>query len=76
MTPDELLCFTVFDSAPPAGEALYGTMPAPTVVHSAFADPHAPPGEPPRQSVDVRCLLIWDAPDAAAVAAEPEPRAA
>lgn len=29
-------------------------------VHSAFMDPTSPPNAPPRESMEVRCVVIWD----------------
>jgi hypothetical protein len=29
-------------------------------LHSAFQDPSSPPDAPPRESIEVRCVLIWD----------------
>jgi hypothetical protein len=29
-------------------------------IHSAFVDPTSPPEAPPRQSIEVRCVAIWD----------------
>ena len=60
MTPDELLLFTVCDSAHPARATTFKGAPSVTVLHTAFADPTADPDEPPRESVDVRVLLSWD----------------
>ena len=62
MSRDEMLCFTVFDSNPPAGtsDSLFKHVPVASVFHGAFKDPTAPKGEPQRESVDVRVLLIWD----------------
>ena len=62
MMRDEMLCFTVFDSNPPAGtsDSLFKHVPVASVFHGAFKDPTAPKGEPQRESVDVRVLLIWD----------------
>ena len=62
MSRDEMLCFTVFDSNPPVGtsDSLFKHVPVASVFHGAFKDPTAPKGEPQRESVDVRVLLIWD----------------
>jgi hypothetical protein len=48
---DEVLLFKQFDS-------LDG-MPCFTP-HAAFAHPETPPGTPPRESIEIRCLLIFD----------------
>jgi hypothetical protein len=48
---DEVLVFKQFDS-------LYG-MPCYTP-HAAFAHPDTPPGTPPRESIEIRCLLTFD----------------
>ena len=29
-------------------------------IHSAFLDPSCPDGAPPRKSIEVRCVVIWD----------------
>lgn len=60
MTPEELLVFTAFDSNHPAKDTTFATSPVSTCMHSAFQDPNPPENEPPRQSIDVRFLLIWD----------------
>jgi hypothetical protein len=57
MTPDEALCFTAFDSA---HAEIFASAPIPTCLHGAFADPEADPTELPRESIDIRVLLIWD----------------
>lgn len=54
----DILFFTVFDTHPQFPNA--HVTPAPTIVHSAFLDPNAPPNAPPRESIDVRLLLVWD----------------
>ena len=61
MTPGELLLFTAFDSDHPAKEELFTdqNMVA-SCFHTAFTDPSAPPNEPPRRSIDVRLLVVWD----------------
>jgi hypothetical protein len=48
---DEVLVFKQFDSA--------DDMPCYTP-HAAFAHPATPPGTPPRESIEIRCLLIFD----------------
>ena len=48
---DEVLVFKQFDSAE--------DMPCYTP-HAAFAHPATPPGTPPRESIEIRCLLIFD----------------
>jgi hypothetical protein len=48
---DEVLLFKQFDSA--AGVACY-------TPHAAFAHPATPAGTPPRESIEIRCLLIYD----------------
>jgi len=50
LLPDEIVCFTTFDSAP---------SPFIPTLHSAFDDPTTPPRYPPRESVECRvvCLL-------------------
>jgi hypothetical protein len=51
MRQDELLLFVEHDFADPA---------RPPVMHSAFADPHCPPGTPGRASVEVRTFAFFD----------------
>jgi hypothetical protein len=51
MTFDEVLLFKQYDSAP--GAACY-------TPHAAFAHPGTPPGTPARESIEIRCLLIFD----------------
>ena len=51
MTRDEVLVFKQFDSAP--ARACY-------TPHAAFEHPAAPAGTPPRESIEIRCLLIYD----------------
>lgn len=60
MTPSETLLFTVFDSNHPSKEELFKNTPVATVFHAAFEDSTAPENEPPRESIDVRILLVWD----------------
>jgi hypothetical protein len=51
MRYDEVLLFKQYDSAPGA---------ACCTPHAAFAHPGTPPGTPGRESIEVRCLLIFD----------------
>lgn len=60
MTPEEILLFTAFDSDHPAKSTTFANSPIATCIHSGFNDPNPPENEPPRQSIDVRFLLIWD----------------
>jgi hypothetical protein len=48
---DEVLLFKQYDSA----DGMRCFTP-----HAAFAHPDTPPGTPPRESIEVRCLLIFD----------------
>jgi hypothetical protein len=48
---DEVLLFKQYDSA--SGVARY-------TPHAAFAHPATPAGTPPRESIEIRCLLIFD----------------
>jgi hypothetical protein len=52
MTADETLVFKQFDSEP---ERFASFTP-----HAAFAHPHAPAGAPLRESIEIRCLLVFD----------------
>ncbi len=56
-TPSELVCFTVFDSLK---TSIFENSPIPTCFHGSFIDPSAKVDEPNRESIDARCLLIWD----------------
>lgn len=49
MTRDEVLIFRQFDSA---ATACY-------TPHAAFEHPLAPPDTPPRESIEIRCLLVY-----------------
>ncbi len=51
MDRHEALVFKQFDSA--CGVARF-------TPHAAFEHPHAPPGAPPRESIEVRCLVVYD----------------
>ena len=48
---DEVLMFKQYDSA--GGVARY-------TPHAAFAHPATPAGTPPRESIEIRCLVIYD----------------
>lgn len=52
MERDEALVFKQFDSQA-AGCSRF-------VPHAAFDLPHVPPGTPPRESIEVRCLVTFD----------------
>ncbi|MEC5159516.1 MULTISPECIES: CmcJ/NvfI family oxidoreductase [unclassified Janthinobacterium] len=52
MTSDETLLFKQFDSQ---AERFACFTP-----HAAFAHPHAPAGAPLRESIEIRCLLVFD----------------
>jgi hypothetical protein len=52
MTRDEVLIFKQFDSA---GAKLASVTP-----HAAFEHPVAPAGAPLRESIEIRCLLVFD----------------
>jgi len=51
MTPDELIFIKCFDSAED-GRARFSA-------HTAFDDPTCAPDEPPRQSIEIRTLVMW-----------------
>jgi hypothetical protein len=51
MRPDEALVFTVYDSARD-GRPRFSA-------HTAFDDPTAPPGAPPRQSIEARAFAVF-----------------
>ena len=53
MTCDEALFFKVYDSSDAPGVPRF-------VFHSAFKDPRTPCDAPPRQSIEVRTIAIWD----------------
>jgi hypothetical protein len=52
MTRDEVLIFKQFDSA--------GNQVASVTPHAAFEHPDAPADTPPRESIEIRCLLVFD----------------
>ena len=52
MHPDEALVFKQYDSQR-GGTARF-------TPHAAFDHPHAPPGVPPRVSIEARCLVLYD----------------
>jgi hypothetical protein len=52
MQRDEIFLFKCFDSAPNGGP--------PFTAHTAFDDPAAPPGAPPRESIEARILVLYD----------------
>lgn len=52
MDRDEALVFKQFDSQA-GGTARF-------VPHAAFDLPHVPPGTPPRESIEIRCLVTFD----------------
>ncbi|MFD2271174.1 hypothetical protein ACFS07_08645 [Undibacterium arcticum] len=51
MTRDETLIFKQFDSA--------STQVARFTPHAAFEHPHAPADAPLRESIEIRCLLVF-----------------
>jgi len=53
MTCDEALYFKVYDSSEAEGVPRF-------VFHSAFKDPRTPKDAPPRQSIELRTIAIWD----------------
>lgn len=59
MTPDEVMLLKCYDSR---GEGRPGGKPgvALRTPHSAFEDPLTAPDAPPRQSIEVRCLVFYD----------------
>jgi len=64
MTPDETLLIKQWDShgdlAPRSGKPSVAAAGTSTfALHSAFADPHAPPGAPDRESIEVRLVLVF-----------------
>eukprot|EP00542_Grammatophora_oceanica_P001799 CAMPEP_0194063520 /NCGR_PEP_ID=MMETSP0009_2-20130614/80592_1 /TAXON_ID=210454 /ORGANISM="Grammatophora oceanica, Strain CCMP 410" /LENGTH=57 /DNA_ID=CAMNT_0038715675 /DNA_START=84 /DNA_END=254 /DNA_ORIENTATION=- len=57
MTHHEVMLLKQWDShgshAPPS------SVPSLFTIHSAFLDPSSPADAPPRQSIEVRCVVIW-----------------
>ncbi|MBE7367171.1 CmcJ/NvfI family oxidoreductase [Ramlibacter pallidus] len=51
MDRHEALVFKQFDSAQDVARF---------TPHSAFDHPHTPPGTPPRESIELRCLVVYD----------------
>ena len=61
MTRNEVLLLKQWDSCGDVArgndvDRVLSTM----TVHSAFMDPTSPPDAPPRESMEVRCVVIWD----------------
>jgi hypothetical protein len=70
MTSDETLLIKTWDSkgqyavtTPNNNTNIDKTTIAILAFHSAFLDPSSPPNSPRRQSIEVRCVVIWDAED-------------
>ena len=60
MTREEALMFAVYDSDHPAKDTTFAETPMPVCIHGAIPDPNPPKDEPPRRSMDIRFLLVWD----------------
>lgn len=59
MTPDELLFLKCYDSFG-EGQTCGRNGIAVRTPHTAFADPNTPQDAPPRQSIEVRCLVFYE----------------
>lgn len=57
MTMEEALLIKQWDSK---GDIADGSEHSTFAIHSAFLDPTAPKDAPPRKSIEVRCIVIWD----------------
>jgi len=57
MTMEEALLIKQWDSR---GDIADGSERSTFAIHSAFLDPTAPKNAPPRKSIEVRCIVIWD----------------
>lgn len=57
MTMEEALLIKQWDSR---GDIADGSERSTFSIHSAFLDPTAPKNAPPRKSIEVRCIVIWD----------------
>ena len=57
MTRDEVLIFKQYDALYTDGIAKDVAKPTP---HAAFEHPHAPDDAPPREGIEIRCLLIYN----------------
>ena len=57
MTMEEALLIKQWDSR---GDIADGSERSTFAIHSAFLDPTAPKNAPPRTSIEVRCIVIWD----------------
>ena len=57
MTMEEALLIKQWDSS---GDFADGSEHSTFAIHSAFLDPTAPENAPPRKSIEVRCIVIWD----------------
>ncbi|KAI2782063.1 hypothetical protein F4815DRAFT_50250 [Daldinia loculata] len=59
MTPDEVIllkCYDSFGEGQPQGKAGIAVR----TPHTAFIDPQTPKDAPPRQSIEVRCLVFYE----------------
>ncbi|KAF3069078.1 hypothetical protein GL218_08187 [Daldinia childiae] len=59
MTPDEVIllkCYDSFGEGQPLGKAGIAVR----TPHTAFIDPQTPKDAPPRQSIEVRCLVFYE----------------
>jgi hypothetical protein len=53
MAADEAYMFKCYDSWVKPGLARF-------TPHGAFEDSTAPPNAPPRQSIETRCIVLWE----------------
>jgi hypothetical protein len=67
MTRDEALLIKQWDSAGTIarsdgrqGDGAHASAPTTFTLHSAFDDPATPPDAPDRQSIEVRCLVVYE----------------
>ncbi|RYO92738.1 hypothetical protein DL766_003436 [Monosporascus sp. MC13-8B] len=60
MTPDEVLLLKCYDSFGEGEQPLGRPGVAVRTPHTAFEDPQTPADAPPRQSIEVRCLVFYE----------------
>jgi hypothetical protein len=63
MKHDEAMLIKQWDSAGALSQGAavdtFEGMPSTFAMHSAFRDPTTPPGVPTRQSIEIRCVVIY-----------------
>jgi len=59
MTPDEAMLIKQWDSAGRVGDGKERPSTSAFALHTAFVDPSSPPGAPDRESIEVRCVVLY-----------------